>query len=407
MALTNDQKTSLLAGLAALIGFSLPISTAFDNITVGLFLLVWLVTGDWRARWRRLSDNPASYAIGALLALAALGMFWGAGNVKENIRYFEKYAGLILALALFTLPLDRRMRQRALIGFATAALLTAVVSFAFKLGLVPAVWFPTKSPTNPTVFKLHITHGFFVAIGAYIFLVNALEATDPRWRAAFGVAAAITAANVLVVEGRIGYLILAILMIYLFVQHFRWRGVLASLVLIVVAISVAAQFPESAVMRRMTTAFEELHNWQRGEHDDLSSTGTRLRFATTSVLLIAEHPVLGVGTGGYEVAYRAAVPEGDLVSNNPHNQYLLTTVQLGLPGLLVLLSLFVVLWRLSGGMSPSECLLARGFLLAYLVGNLFNSFLYDHAETRFFALAVGLIFCGAEWKRSSDRIRNY
>ena len=77
------------------------------------------------------------------------------------------------------------------------------------------------------VFKLHITHGFFVAIGAYIFLVNALEATDPRWRAAFGVAAAITAANVLVVEGRIGYLILAVLMIYLFVQHFRWRGVLA------------------------------------------------------------------------------------------------------------------------------------------------------------------------------------
>ena len=129
----------------------------------------------------------------------------------------------------------------------------------------------------------------------------------------------------------------------------------------------------------------------------------RMQFATTSLSLISAHPLLGVGTGGFEVAYRAAMPEGNVVANNPHNQYLLTTVQLGLIGLLVLLALFSVLWRVSGHFEFTDRLLAHGVLLAYLVGNLFNSFLYDHSEALFFAWAIGLIFCGAVFRGKAAR----
>ena len=398
-----EKSVRILVWLAFLVGFGLPISTAFDNIAAGALLLAWAVTGDWQQRWQRLRSNPATYAVSALLLLAALGMAWSLGSPKETLRYFEKYAGLFLTLCIFTLPFDRSLRQTALRGFACAAFVTAIVSFGFKFGIVPASWFPERLPSNPSVFKLHITHGFFVAIGAYFLMIEAMNATGRRWRLGFAMAALITAANALVIEGRTGYLVLAALFAYLFIQRFRWRGALLSLLLLATGVLVAQQFPESAAMRRMTTGIEELKTWQRGEKIDASSSmGVRMQFATTSLGLISANPLLGVGTGGFEVAYRAVTPEGNVISNNPHNQYLLTTVQFGFVGLAVLLTLFAVLWQVSAHFEFTDRLLAHGVLLAYLVGNLFNSFLYDHSEARFFAWAIGLIFCGSVFRAKPD-----
>lgn len=384
----------MMGWLAFLVGVGLPISTALDNIAAGVLLLVWLFSGDWSARWQRLRSNPATYAVAGMLVLATVGMAWSLGSTQETLRYFEKYAALILALCLFSLPLNGALRHRALSGFVLAVVVTAVVSFGFKFGVVPPSWFADKSPANPVVFKLHITHGFFAAIGAYMLLIRALSETDRHWRIGFGLAAILTAANALVIEGRTGYVVLAALVCYLFIQRFRGRGLLLSAAVLGAAILVAQQFPESAAMRRVNTAMEEFQAWQTGQGINETSTGLRMQFALTSLRLIAERPVIGAGTGGYEVAYRAATPEGNVVAKNPHNQYLLTAVQLGLAGLGMLLALFAVLWHLTAQLSGSERLLARGVLVAYLVGNFFNSFLYDHSEAHFFAWAVGLLFCG-------------
>lgn len=402
--MTPARSLQFLTWSAFLIGFGLPISTALGNIATGLFLLAWLAGGNWRSRWQRLRANPATLAIGTLLALAAVGTLWSMGSAKETLRYFEKYAALILALCLFSVPLERTLRQTALRGFSCAVIVTAIVSFGFKYGIVPAAWFPERLPSNPAVFKLHITHGFFMAIGAYFLLIEAMSETDRRWRFGFALAAMLAAANALVIEGRTGYLVLAVLLAYLFVQRFRWRGALVSVVLLAAVVLVAQQFPESAAMRRMATGMEELKAWQRGEKvEESSSMGLRMQFAATSLKLIEAHPLLGVGTGGFETAYRVATSEGNVVTNNPHNQFLLTTVQFGIVGLIVLLALFVVLWRVSGRFEFRDRLLAHGVLLAYLVGNLFNSFLYDHSEARFFAWAIGLLFCGALSRAKSEK----
>ena len=135
MPVQAEKSDRVLAWLAFLVGFGLPISTAFDNIAAGAFLLAWAVTGDWRQRWQRLSTNPASYAVVALLLLAAAGMAWSLGSTKETLRYFEKYAGLFLTLCIFTLPFDRSLRQTALRGFACGAFVTALVSFGKALAI--------------------------------------------------------------------------------------------------------------------------------------------------------------------------------------------------------------------------------------------------------------------------------
>jgi O-antigen ligase len=106
--------------------------------------------------------------------------------------------------------------------------------------------------------------------------------------------------------------------------------------------------------------------------------------------------VLGHGTGSFTRAY-AEKTKGQqaLPTRNPHNEYLLIMVQLGLVGLAVLLYLFWTQWRLAPRLAtPLEWHLARGLVLAMAVGCLFNSWLLDHTEGLLYAWLTGLLLAG-------------
>ena len=75
-----------------------------------------------------------------------------------------------------------------------------------------------------------------------------------------------------------------------------------------------------------------------------------------------------------------------------HNQYLLSASQLGVLGLAVLIGLYAVYWRQAGRLEAPFLQIARGVLLALLIGNLFNSFMHDFTERMFFAWISGVLF---------------
>ena len=79
-------------------------------------------------------------------------------------------------------------------------------------------------------------------------------------------------------------------------------------------------------------------------------------------------------------------------SGNPHNQYLMVTAQLGLAGLAVLAWLYLTYWRQAARLTAPFRQIARGVLLAMLLGNLFNSFMLDFTERMFFAWISGVLF---------------
>jgi O-antigen ligase len=125
--------------------------------------------------------------------------------------------------------------------------------------------------------------------------------------------------------------------------------------------------------------------------------GYRLEFWRNSLRLIAERPVLGAGTGGFTGAYAALVRgTGMDPSENPHNEYLMVTVQLGLAGLGLLLWLFAVQWKkaalLPAGFAAPA---ARGLVLLLLSASLVTSTLIDHTEGLVYVWMSALLF--AEW----------
>ncbi|PIY29945.1 MAG: hypothetical protein COZ09_02055 [Comamonadaceae bacterium CG_4_10_14_3_um_filter_60_42] len=394
--------TRIFPVASVLLGLSLPISTALDNLLLFVMLISWLLCGEWQNKWVNLRTNLLSWVLLVFLLLVALGTAWGYGNAAERLRYFNKYAVLMLPLALIALPLTDAQKRRAAAAFGLGILLTLALSYAMWAGVDLPDWLSKNNDaSNPVVFKLHITHSFFVALGAFMFFVGALHARDRRWRWGLGFAAALAVVNLLMVQGRTGQLVLLVLTGYVFIRRFRWRGAIVAGAVIAAAGIVVSQLPGVPVLARYSDGIKEIQNWQYGNKDQ-SSMGLRMQYAATSLRIIAEHPLIGVGTGGFEYAYSQQVAgTAAQASNNPHNQYLLTTAQLGLPGLILLLAIFVVLWRTARRLPLAEQVLTRGLVLAYLVGNLFNSFLLDHAEKLLFAWAVGLLFSGLPARRKS------
>jgi O-antigen ligase len=101
-----------------------------------------------------------------------------------------------------------------------------------------------------------------------------------------------------------------------------------------------------------------------------------------------------------------------LPTRNPHNQYLLTTAEVGLVGLASLLLLFAQQRRCATRLQDElSTTLARGLVLTVMVGSLFNSLLIDHVESLLFAWLSGLLYAAlpptpaAAWKSVFERLR--
>jgi O-antigen ligase len=383
------QRSGRYAAIA--LGASIPISTSLDSVLFVLVLLAWLAGGGLREKLIDLRANPAALAALAFLGLLLLGMAWGPGSARDGWHYVGKYKDLVLVAALSGLFLSYQEKHLAVGAFLAAMALTLVLSYAIWLGVLPMEDPPNRGKDNPAVFKLHITHGVLMALAAFLAADRALRAPGLRWGILYGVGALLAAFNVFMVQGRTGYLVFAVLGLYFCAARWRWRGVIVAALTAMVALG-AAYLAGAPLLGRTTMAATEYREWEAGRGGD-TSTGLRMNYYKTTAAIVREHPVLGVGTGGFVSAYREKIRGTSLPeSNNPHNQYLLTAAQLGAVGLLALVAMFVIMWWQAGRLDPPARIAARGLVLTIAVGSLLNSFLIDHVEGLLFAWMAGVLF---------------
>lgn len=396
------------AGCAIAVGFALPISTAATNILLGLTLLFYLFTGQWQKKWQCLSNQPVAWLAVALCGLALAGCAWGLGNAAERQSYFGKYLTLLLIPLLLPFFDTARRRYQALAAFVAGMLLTLLLSIMHWLAWsawLPPSWLgriaqmqdPLSLSQNAVVFKLSITHGFFMALAAYLLLLAARQVQLARQRGVLLLLAVLAAANVLfMIAGRTGYVVLALLATYLLLG----RGLvtarrLGGFVMLAVLLGTLVWQTSTTMQQRVLQARQEAQAWQPGQGSQ-TSIGLRLDYWGTALKIISEQPLTGVGTGGFAAAYKEKIAGTAIQpSTNPHNQYLLTTAQLGLPGLLLLLLLHAAIWRQTRQLPQLERDVLRGVLLAYLAGNMFNSFMFDFSERYLFVWLTAVLLAAS------------
>jgi O-antigen ligase len=400
MANVSGHARGVARGSLIALGFSIPVSAAADGILTAVIVLAWLAAARFQETARAIRENPAAAIACIWLAVHALGALYSIGESRDVVRALDKAAiFLLVPIAVVTL-VNPRDRQWALAAFMWAIGLTVVLSTLRWQGLIPDdMPFLKESRISPSVvFKYHLTQNLLVAFGAFLFALQARQAATARMRWAWAAAAVFAAFNVLVVgDGRIGQVVLVVLLVYFVSSFGNVRAIAIGGVLLATVGAAAYVVPDSALHRRFSEAISEGLVWNMGVRSlQRSSIADRFDFYVTSGHIVAKNPILGVGTGGFPAAYEREIAGTDLwPTRNPHNEYLLRAVELGAAGVLLLLSLFVILWwhapRLA---TPSDTVIARGLVLTFAVTGLASTPLADHTETLLFVWLAGVLFAG-------------
>lgn len=376
------------------LGFSISISVALDNTLLAVVAASWLLAGNWYETWRHARANAVALAALGLFALLALGALYGERASGDASGYLLKYLDLAFIPVFAGLLRDAALRRRAIYALAASLVVVLAISYWTAAGM-PVAKPLLGSPGDPVAFKQYLTHGILMAYGAFLFTELALTESS-RGRRVFWFALALAAAvNVLfMTQSRTGYVLLGVLATYEGWRLLRWRGrtlgLAAAAAVVATLVLIPGPFQQRLGLAPDGQAPSLASQYAR------ASNAERLELYRTSLAIIREHPFLGVGTGGFPKAYAdKSGNAGGAAGRNPHNEYLHIAVQIGLPGLLVLLCLFWAHWRGAPRLaSPLEEHLARGIVLAIGIGSLFNSLLLDHTEGLLYAWLTGVLFGG-------------
>lgn len=380
---------------AIALGFSIPLTIVLNNVLLGLTLLAWISAGRFKESASAF-QHRASLAALILFAIISAGVLYGEASIGSAALHLRKYLDLLLIPVFLHVFRDDSARHTAIIGLALSLGCILFLSYLLMLGVplgIPAI---RGSMEYPVVFKHHLTHNILMAFAVYFFAWLAMTGTNRYWqRWVWAICAVLAFGNVTaMVSGATGYLILGALLLFLGYRRIGWRG-LGIAFLLSALIGTALLLTKNPFEQRVIRVVREIQEW-RPDVSATTSTGWRLEFYRNTLLLIADHPVTGVGTGGFASAYAKKVEgTGKVATTNPHNEFLLMWAQLGIAGLVVFIWMFWRQWQLAAQLPTRlESELARGLVVTMVIGCMLNSLLLDHTEGLFYAWLTGVLYGG-------------
>ncbi|MBI6180517.1 O-antigen ligase family protein [Serratia proteamaculans] len=385
-SLLSPAQQRLFTFTAFLLGLSLPVSNPLMNIALVLAVVCLLWQRDVR-QWRALAVHPLVWLPALMFVLLALSLL--TFNHDYGATMVGKYQKLlyVLPLALFFLT-DRRLVARFVSGFLWANGVILAVSLCIGLGHITMAGF---HPENPTVFKQHITQNVFMALAALLWLTRAFTGQGlQHW--GYRILVLLASTNVLLmVQSRTGYVALIVgigVWLLLTLQRKQQIAILAGAALVA---AMLVMTPNGA-MERLTEGVHEIQNCVVTSTDDAyrncdSSMGQRTAFIRESLRLIKQAPLLGNGAGSFWYSN----PETGYSIHNPHNEYLLETVQNGLLGLVVFLTWMGFCYRAAWHLPAGRRNVFVAVLSSYMACHLFNSFLLDSSEGHLFVIIAALL----------------
>lgn len=337
--------------------------------------------------------NPATCISFLLFMLLLAGVTYSAADLEEALSIFKKYRELFYLVIVFSLLKTRP--QTAIYGeygFILGCLVLMTLSYAMYFSLIP-----TQKFGYSVVY--HITHSFFMALLGFWSLQKAFE---KKWYRYLWLIVTIAAAvNIFfIAPGRTGMLVYLTLLVLTLFQRMRWKYSIPA-TLVASMIVATTYLASDNFSTRVNEAIDEIQNYQSTV--SRTSLGMRFDWWQNSIELIKQKPLLGHGTGSFSTV-QATLVEGTETkpSDNPHNEYLLITVQTGFVGLALFLGLLILLLHNSLRLVEQKKYLLQGVVVAMGTGCLMNSFLLDSHQGHFFAFVSALLCVSQKASEETD-----
>lgn len=339
---------------------------------------------------RQLRTVPVVLAICAAFALSLL---WTIADFGDALPIAVKHAKLIEIVLLVSLIRTVREARIAIAAFALGQAIYVATAWLLVAG-VPVGW-ADNHQGQYVVFSSYLDQSLIFATSAGVIWHLRSLGLWPRWLAGL-IAVAALVHVLLLQQGRTGYLV-AFAMIALGILWDlprKWR--LLCLIAVPAAVMSALYFGSASFHGRVSKIVPEGQAYAQ-QSEIVTSSGWRLNAWHRSLQGLLESPLIGHGVGSWtDTAKRlegssATKVFGSGNASNPHQEYLLWGVELGLPGVLLLLAFMVCIFQDARGFVAPAARSTISVLVAMAIASLFNSSLYDGLIGDFFVVALGLL----------------
>ncbi|MGL5990846.1 MAG: O-antigen ligase family protein [Plesiomonas sp.] len=400
-----DFKNNTLVFLFLLLGFSLPSSTAILNLSLVL-IIIYSVLFVPKSDWILVIKHPI-VVVSLLLFSSVVIHQVISENVGgwELVSKYRKWAYILMLSPLFLYAKDKL--KYIAYGFCTANVIVLFLSLFVWITGFGVLNIPVD---NPTVFKLHITQNFFMAISCVLFFYFAMKSSGKDRGFFLAICLASIVNIIFCVQGRTGYLAI---LTAISVIPFFFLDIKKTIAVCFIGALMASGvfFTDNSASERVKLGFNEIERCvDSGDYTAAScnsSMGLRIFYWNSALKKIKSNPLFGYGPSNQFIPRLPGSPEGYSVENNPHNEYLMQGVQLGFYGIILFLSLHLIaIFKLIKSNSQQEKLVFV-VLSMYITANFFNSFVNDIAEGTLYMIVFAIVVALTLPKNQSKVINNY
>ncbi len=389
-------RLAIVCVAAASVGLSMALISIAKLLLILCGLATLLFTRRAPGTTSPLANTFTPIAVLIALSALALSLLWSLAPPAEALDSVVKYGKLLVILVMVLLIRDRREAVYALGAFALAQVFLLASSWMLAAHL-PVPWATSRMAlTEYSVFSSYLDQGIIGAVFAAVCWHLRFLAPG-RWGPRLAVAvAALALGNVFfILQGRSGHAV-AIALISIAVMWELPKRYRAAAVLLPFALALGLFASSAKVRDRLSLVGTEVQAYSSHQATETSS-GIRLNFWHRAAQIIAQHPLAGSGVGSWSTEYNRLQSTQNpthqpiAASGNPHQEYLLWGVQLGIPGILIFLGLLLCVLRDTLTMDAPYARAAQSTVLAMAVACLFNASLYDAQIGDFFCVLIGLL----------------
>lgn len=386
---------------------SLPIAwISLAKVLTFIFCMVSLIANHKQSDFS-LKELWTARLILTILLIFSASIFWTSSDQYIAWLALGKHGKLLEILVLISLVRTAHEARIGITAFALGQAFLLLSSWLLVAG-VPLPWVGS-SMGRYVVFSTYLDQSIIFATTAAIFWHLRSDHLWPRWLAGLLSIAALI--NVfLLLEGRTGYIVALTVLTLSVMWSMPKRLRLSALIATPVIALCVLYFGSSQVQERLSKIVHESQNYA-AQGVNGSSSGWRLNAWHRSVEAIKESPVIGHGAGSWTITVKrlegssATKTFGEGRASNPHQEYLLWGVELGIGGTLLLISLMLCLIRDALQFKTSIARATISVVAAMTVACMFNSTLYDALIGDFFCIALGLLIAlGVRSKSNSEEL---
>ena len=298
------------------LAFLMPLTVTGANIIIVIICFLWLFSGGYKAKYNQIMSSKLMIASIVFYCLHVIGMLW-TEDLQWGLHILHKMWYFLLLLPILFNIVQRKYINYYLNSFLLAIALTEIVSYLVWFEIIPP--FNKASVGDPTPFMDHISYNPILTLAIYLVYYN-MFITGGR-------------------AGQVMYFAMLIILFFQFFNNEKIKPIFA--VLVIIPLIFFAAYQSSHIFHQRVN--DAIINTIDYDPYEKNSVGERITFSINSWEVIKENPIIGIGTGDFPSEYKKINQiNTPLMSSttNPHNMYILITMQLGLIGLASMLSIF-------------------------------------------------------------------